>query len=265
VYNASDPVTERLVRDADVVDGALAVGFTLGAPGVGQVGLVEGVLVDRGFTTARHVAAAELGTVADLAQLAGPDGRVAAHVVADALAAAALALAHGVAPAAVRAGLRAFGPTAHRIQTIAQVAGVAYVDDSKATNAHAAAASLASFPTGSVVWIAGGLAKGATFDDLVRARADRLAGVVLIGADRAPLRDALARHAPQVPVMEVDPGDTGTVMSRAVHAASAVASGTASASTVLLAPACASMDQFVSYADRGEQFAAAVRSLAGEA
>jgi len=274
VYNVADPRTEQMVRDADVVDGAVAVGFTLGTPGVGQVGLVEDVLVDRGFARLRHTHAAELATLDDLAALAGPDGRVAPHVVADALAAAGLALAHGVEPAAVRDGLRAFGPGRHRIETVAReelatadgtVVTVSYVDDSKATNAHAAAASLAAFGPGEVVWVAGGLAKGARFDDLVRTRRDRLAGVVLVGVDREPLRDALARHAPEVPVVEIVPGETEDVMTSAVAAArTLVRRGSATGTTVLLAPACASMDQFASYAARGDAFAAAARAAVGE-
>jgi UDP-N-acetylmuramoylalanine--D-glutamate ligase len=264
VYNSADPLTEQLVRDADVVDGAVAVGFTLGMPSVGQVGLVEDVLVDRGFATLRHTHAAELGTLADLAHLGGGEatdprtGVVPSHVVADALAAAALALAHGVEPVAVRDGLRAYTPGAHRIESVAVVDGVTYVDDSKATNAHAAAASLAAYPPGGVVWVAGGLAKGATFDDLVRARRDRLRAVVLIGVDAAPLAGALARHAPEVPVVVVDPGDTGPVMTRAVDQARRLARP---GDTVLLAPAHASMDQFASYAERGDAFAAAAREL----
>src|SRR6478735_513674 len=267
IYNVTDPRTQDLVEQADVVDGAVAVGFTTGTPLVGQVGMVEDVLVDRGFARLRHTHAAELATLADLAQLAGPDGTVPKHVVADALAAAALALAHGVEPVAVRDGLRSFGPSAHRIETVAVHDGVAWVDDSKATNAHAAAASLAAFDPGSVVWVAGGLAKGAQFDELVAARRDRLRAVVLIGVDRAPLREALARHAPEVPVVEVDAGETGSVMTRAVLEAGRLAATAPSdeAVTVLLAPACASMDQFASYAARGEEFAAAVRALGGDA
>ena len=225
------------------------------------------MLVDRGFARLRHTHAAELGTLDDLTQLAGPDGTVPPHVVANALAAAALALAHGVTPAAVRDGLRAYGPGEHRLAGVAVVDGVAYVDDSKATNAHAAAAALGAFPAGSVVWIAGGLAKGAQFDELVAARHDRLRAVVLIGVDRAPLRDALARHAPDVPVVEVDAGETGPVMTRAVTEARRLAADAAARPapvTVLLAPACASMDQFSSYAARGEAFAAAVRALGGD-
>ncbi|RMI08645.1 UDP-N-acetylmuramoyl-L-alanine--D-glutamate ligase [Cellulomonas triticagri] len=265
VYNAADPTTEHLVREADVQDGAVAVGFTLGAPGVGQVGLVDDVLVDRGFTALRHTHAGELATVADLAHLSGGAGAsgLAPHVVQNALAAGALALAHGVPPEAVRDGLRAYQPGAHRIATVADADGVRWVDDSKATNAHAAAAALAAFGPGSVVWIAGGLAKGATFDALVAARADRLHAVVLIGVDAGPLADALARHAPDVPVVRVDPGDTGSVMTRAVTEAARLAAARAASAdgtTVLLAPASASMDQFASYAARGEAFAAEVRA-----
>ena len=162
---------------------------------------------------------------------------------------------------AVRDGLRAYAPGGHRIERVAEADGIAWVDDSKATNPHAAAAALASFEAESVVWIAGGLAKGATFDELVRTRRDRLRGVVLIGVDQQPLRDALDRHAPEVPVVAVDPGDTGSVMTRAVDSARALAR-TQTPATVLLAPACASMDQFTSYAERGDAFAAAVRALA---
>lgn len=265
VYAADDAVTEDLVRGADVVDGCVAVGFTLGTPGVGHVGLVDDVLVDRGFARLRHTHAAELADLADLAQLAGPAGVVPPHVVRNALAAAALALAHGVEPVHVRDGLRAFAPGEHRIVTVGTIDGVAYVDDSKATNAHAAAASLAAFEPGSVVWVAGGLAKGAQFDELVRTRRDRLRAAVLIGVDRGPLRDALARHAPDVPVIEVDAGDTEPVMTRAVAAARRLAAGAPEGVpvTVLLAPACASMDQFTSYAARGDAFSAAVRADAG--
>ena len=265
VYNVADPRTEHLVREADVLEGARAIGFTVGAPARAQLGVIEDVLVDRAFHAApddpaRHRSAQELATFADLAHLAGPGGVVPAHVVADALAAAALARAHGVSAQAVREGLRAFRPGAHRIQRVATVDGVTYVDDSKATNPHAASASLGAYEPGSVVWIAGGLAKGATYDELVRARLSRLRAVVLIGADPAPIEGALARHAPDVPVVRIDPGDTGTVMQRAVERARDLA---VPGDTVLLAPASASMDQFTSYAARGEAFAQAARSLVG--
>jgi UDP-N-acetylmuramoylalanine--D-glutamate ligase len=135
------------------------------------------------------------------------------------------------------------------------VAGVAYVDDSKATNTHAAQASLAAYE--SIVWIAGGLAKGATFDELVARSAQRLRGAVLIGRDRALIREALARHAPEVPVVELDRTDTGAML-QAVREAQRLARP---GDTVLLAPACASMDMFVNYNKRGDAFAEAVREL----
>ncbi|MEW1656314.1 MULTISPECIES: UDP-N-acetylmuramoyl-L-alanine--D-glutamate ligase [unclassified Streptomyces] len=249
VYNAADPATEDLVRAADVEEGCRAIGFTLGTPGPSQLGVVDGILVDRAFVADRHRQAQELAEVSDVVPAAP-------HNVANALAAAALARAFGVPAAAVREGLRAFRPDAHRIQHVADVAGVAYVDDSKATNTHAAEASLAAYEH--LVWIAGGLAKGATFDELVRTAAGRLRAVVLIGADRALIREALGRHAPDVPVVDLDRTDTGA-MSEAVREAARLAEP---GDTVLLAPACASMDMFVNYNKRGEAFADAVGELA---
>jgi len=263
VYDVAESLVEAMVVDADVAEGARAVGITRGVPAPGQLGVVDGILVDRAFHAdlddpRRREHAAELAHVDDLAHLAGPDGVVAPHVLTDALAAAALARAHGVPAAAVRDGLRAYRAGAHRTALVGTVDGVAYVDDSKATNAHAAAASLGAFPPGTVVWIAGGLAKGARFDDLVTARADRLRAVVVIGVDAEPMTDALRRHAPGIPAERIDPTDTGTVMTRAVTTARRLAEP---GDTVLLAPACASMDQFASYAARGDAFARAVQGL----
>ncbi|MFE9361619.1 UDP-N-acetylmuramoyl-L-alanine--D-glutamate ligase [Streptomyces sp. NPDC006978] len=251
VYNAQDAATEDLVREADVEEGCRAIGFTLGTPGPSQLGVVDGILVDRAFVADRQKQAQELAETSDV-------NPPAPHNIANALAAAALARAFGVPPKAVRDGLRAFRPDAHRIEHVADVSGVTYIDDSKATNTHAAEASLASYdPT---VWIAGGLAKGATFDELVTGAAKRLKGVVLMGADRALIREALARHAPEVPVVDLDRTDTGA-MSAAVREAARLAGP---GDTVLLAPACASMDMFVNYKKRGEAFADAVRELADE-
>ena len=246
VYNAEDPATEQLVRDADVADGARAIGFTLGIPQVGMLGVVDGVLADRAFVEDRRNSAAELCAVAEL-----PDA--APHTVANALAAAALARAHGVDPRHVREGLRGFELGPHRRATVAEINGVRYVDDSKATNAHAALAALRGVD-GKAVWIAGGLAKGGTFDDLVEAARDRLRAAILIGTDRAVIAAALRRHAPDVPVAEVLSGEDG-LMDRVVVAAAGFAQP---GDTVLLAPGCASMDQFRDYAARGEAFAEAV-------
>ena len=249
VYNCADPATESLVRQADVEEGCRAIGFTLGSPGPSELGVVDGILVDRAFVEDRHRQAQELAEVTDV-RPAAP------HNIANALAAAALARAYGVPPAAVRDGLRAFSPDAHRIAHVADVEGVAYVDDSKATNTHAAQASLAAY--GSIVWIAGGLAKGATFDELVRASAPRLRAAVLIGADRHLIHEALTRHAPDVPVVDLARTDTGA-MAAAVHEAARLARR---GDTVLMAPACASMDMFVNYNARGDAFTDAVHALA---
>ncbi|MFF3780477.1 UDP-N-acetylmuramoyl-L-alanine--D-glutamate ligase [Streptomyces sp. NPDC001933] len=251
VYNAADPATEDLVREADVEEGCRAIGFTLNTPGPSQLGVVDGILVDRAFVANRQKQAQELAEVKDI-------DPPAPHNIANALAAAALARAFGVEPAAVRDGLRAFRPDPHRIEHVANVAQVAYVDDSKATNTHAAEASLAAYDP--IVWIAGGLAKGAAFDELVTGAAGRLRGVVLIGRDRELIREALTRHAPEVPVVDLDRTDTGA-MSEAVREAARLARP---GDTVLMAPACASMDMFVNYNKRGEAFADAVRALAAE-
>ncbi|WP_374983506.1 UDP-N-acetylmuramoyl-L-alanine--D-glutamate ligase [Streptomyces fradiae] len=252
VYNADAtdrPSTEDLVREADVEEGCRAIGFTLGTPGPSQLGLVDDILVDRAFVANRQKQAQELAQVSDV-------NPPAPHNIANALAAAALARAFGVEPAAVREGLRNFRPDAHRIAFVAEIDGVAYVDDSKATNTHAAEASLAAYDP--IVWIAGGLAKGASFDELVARSAGRLRGAVLLGADRALVREALARHAPQVPVVDLDRTDTGAMAAAVREAARLARPG----DTVLLAPACASMDMFVNYNKRGEAFEDAVRALA---
>jgi UDP-N-acetylmuramoylalanine--D-glutamate ligase len=241
VVNADDAWSVRLGGpEADAA-------FTLSTPGPGQLGVVDDLLVDRAFT-GDHQTAAELATLADVRPFAP-------HNVANALAAAALARSHGVRPEAVRDGLRAFVPDPHRIQHIATVGGVDYVNDSKATNPHAAAGSLAAF--GSIVWIAGGLLKGADVEELVVMYADRLRGVVLLGADRARIAEALARHAPNVPVVDVAATDTGA-MKRCVEEAAGMARP---GDTVLLAPVGASYDMFANYPARGEAFAAAVREL----
>jgi UDP-N-acetylmuramoylalanine--D-glutamate ligase len=254
VYNAADPETERLVREADVMEGARAVGFTLGTPAVGMLGVVENLLVDRAFIPERQTSAAELCAVGDLASPAP-------HVVANALAAAALARAHGVPQVAVRDGLRSFRFDGHRIATVAVHDDITWVDDSKATNPHAAQSSLLAYDP--VVWVAGGLAKGARFDDLVATVRGRLRGVVLLGRDRDVIADALARHAPDVPVIdtgadETDPGSGP--MERVVEAAARLARP---GDTVLLAPGCASQDQFRNYGERGDAFADAVRRRIG--
>jgi len=244
VYNADDATSTALAERSE-----RRAGFTLDCPRPGQLGVVEELLVDRAFTEdpARH--ADELAGLADVRPFAP-------HNVANALAAAALARAYGVPPEAVREGLRAFVPDPHRIQHVADIGGVTYINDSKATQPHAAAASLAAYR--SIVWIAGGLLKGLDVDDLVRTSVPRLRGVVLMGRDRARIAEALARHAPEVPVVDVPDTDTGA-MDRVVNQAAALARP---GDTVLLAPVGASFDMFANYPARGDAFIAAVRRLA---
>jgi len=280
VHNADDPLVTELAAQVSAGREERRVGFTLGEPAPGQLGVVGragsdragGGLVDRSRVCsasppeAEHMRGETLPppgrgdaaeVLADVADVRPPGP----HNVANALAAAALArtLVEGgrrlVSADHVRAGLRAFTPGGHRIATVGTHGGVTYVDDSKATNPHAAAASLTAFDR--VVWIAGGLAKGARFEEVVAAARQRLRAAVLLGQDRALVAEALARHAPEIPVVEVERTDTGA-MDDVVRAAAALARP---GDTVLLAPACASMDMFRDYAARGDAFAAAVGRL----
>jgi UDP-N-acetylmuramoylalanine--D-glutamate ligase len=249
VAGIDDPPAAALLAAAPA---ARRVGVTLRRPAAGQLGIVDGELVDRAF--GNHLSLAETAGVTPN----GPPG------LTDALAAAALARAHGVAPADVAAGLAAFWPGGHRGAVVAEHEGRTFVDDSKATNPHAARASFRAVAEGRrVVWVVGGLLKGASVDGLVAEVAGHLRGAVVIGADRSAVLEALARHAPDVPVREVTAGDDGPmtgVMTAAVRAAAALAEP---GDTVLLAPAAASMDQFRDYAERGNAFAQAARELAG--
>lgn len=251
--------------------GTRRVEFTLAEPTPGQLGIVDGTLVDRAFGPE----ATELLDAEDV-RPRGPSG------LSDALAAAALALAIGIPGEAIERGLREFAPAAHRGETVATIGDVAFIDDSKATNPHAALAAVVAHDR--VVLVAGGLLKGAPVDDLITATASRLAGVVAIGADRQIILDAIARHAPQVPAVTVFTGDDGSVMtqrtgeerqtvsatgsadavmSQAVHAAWHLAkTDTSGVDAVLLAPAAASLDMFAGYTQRGDSFATAAVALA---
>ena len=244
------------------------VGFRLGEPAGGELGVRDGQLVDRAFADDLALLPAESIPVP------GPVG------VLDALAAAALARSVGVPPEAIGTAITSFRVGRHRAEVVAVADGITYVDDSKATNPHAAQASVLAYPR--VVWVAGGLLKGTSVDAEVARMASRLVGAVLIGRDRAQVAEALSRHAPDVPVVQVvtgedagmhatpevsgadvtevrhSGGDLGTrVMTAAVAAARDLAKP---GDTVLLAPAGASFDQFTGYADRGDTFAAAVRA-----
>ena len=253
-YNRADAATIRMVEHADVEEGCRAIGFGLDVPGPSDLGIVDGILVDRAFLEDRHRSALELTTLDELRAA----GIAAPHLVADVLAAAALARSIGVSTGTIHDALPAFRVDPHRTALVATAAGVAWVDDSKATNPHAAEAALTAYP--SVVWILGGLLKGVDLAPLIARHASRLRAAVVIGAERAAVLDLLARHAPGVPILEAIPGEDGEVMPEAVR----LAAGAARAGdTVLLSPAAASMDQFTDYADRGRRYAAAVQAHLG--
>ncbi|WP_346769131.1 UDP-N-acetylmuramoyl-L-alanine--D-glutamate ligase [Planctomonas sp. JC2975] len=254
VYNRADAATLSMVEDADVVEGARAIGFGLDAPGPSDFGIVDGILCDRAFLDDRATAALELTTLDELRTV----GLAAPHVVANILAASALVRSFGVSAQTIHEALESFRLDAHRIELVAEAGGVAWVDDSKATNPHAADASLRAYD--SVVWVLGGDLKGVEIDDVVSRHADRLTGVVVIGVDHEPVLAAFRRHAPNVPIVVVEAGETEQVMPEAVRSAASLAR---EGDTVLLAPAAASFDQFSGFAERGDRFAQAVRDFLG--
>jgi len=229
--------------------------FTLDTPRPGEIGVVEDLLVDRAFVADPQEAVA-------LAQLTDVTPTV-PHNVSNALAAAGLARSVGVSHEAITRALQNFKPGRHRIELVTHKDGISFVDDSKATNPHAAMASLMSHL--SVIWIAGGLAKGAKMEELVLRCKGRIKAAVLIGSDRALIADALHANAPDVQIVEIDPPTTyrkddesNLFMENIVKVAKELAT---EGDVVLLAPACASMDQFVSYSDRGDRFALAVKKV----
>lgn len=252
VYNLADSATETMVQNADVIEGARAIGFTTGLPGRSQVGYVEDILCDRAFLDDRANSALEIATLSDLAEI----GVVTPHLMANAAAASALARSYGVDPADIRTALRNFKLDGHRIQLILDKDGVRWIDDSKATNPHAAAASLNSFEK--IIWVVGGLLKGVDISDLVQKFESRIKAAVVIGKDQESVVAALKTHAPKAQLFQVN--DSEHVMRDAIAAARSIAE---SGDTVLLAPAAASMDQFKDYADRGNSFAEQIRNQVG--
>ena len=251
VYNVAERKTEQLLEDADVVEGCRAIGFTLGIPAPSMLGVVDDILVDRAFLEERKDNAIPLASIHDVKPFAP-------HNVSNALAAAALARAYGVHPAAVEKGLKNFEPAGHRISQVVVHEGITWIDDSKATNTHAAQTSLLAYSP--VVWIAGGLTKGQNFDELVQKVKSNVRAVVLLGQERDQIATSLARYAPEIPVVHVDSTDT-SVMDEVVAQAGALAR---SGDTVLLAPGCSSWDIFPGgYAQRGDLFAAAVLNFVG--
>ena len=245
LLNLNDP--EVILRSASWTGRKVFFGFD--SPQAGEIGLVEDLLIDRAFVSSTE--AAEV-----IAELADVKPAV-PHNVANAMAAAGLALAIGTAHPKVKAGISNFELDRHRLQTVLSKDGITWVNDSKATNPHAATAALLSHLSN--IWIAGGLAKGAKMDDLVRRTASRIKAAIIIGKDGEQIATALEKHAPKVKIYRMPKSDTPEeLMDHVVACAKEIAE---LGDTVLLAPACASMDQFNSYSHRGDLFSQSVSNL----
>ncbi|MFN2557749.1 MAG: UDP-N-acetylmuramoyl-L-alanine--D-glutamate ligase [Nitriliruptorales bacterium] len=237
VGNADDAAASALVRTS--APGRVAWTSSRGVPKVG-VGVVEHRLVSR--------LEAHEGPLLPLTDLPSQ----APHHIGNVAAAAAAALLAGAEAAAVAEAARRFRPGRHRLEVVALGGGVTWVDDSKATNPHAAAAALRAFrgATPSVVWIAGGQSKGVDLAPLAH--------------ELAPVRHAIFIGEAAERLVEVA-GTRDLTVNRAdsIEEAVTIAARVAiPGDTVLLAPACSSFDQFRDYAERGERFAAAARVAA---
>ena len=251
IFNSSDL---EVVNQAAHWQGR-KVFFSLDTPAPGEIGVVEELLVDRAFVSDPQEAAM-LAEIVDVKPTVP-------HNVANALAAAGLVRALGVSPEAVRSALQNFSLGRHRIEEVANTNGISWVNDSKATNPHATVASLNSAL--SSIWIAGGLAKGAEMQELIAKCKSRIKVAILIGTDRELIADELRSQAPEIEIVYVDAPSTyqrgGTDNSLMEAVVKAAAERAKTGDRVLLAPACASMDQFISYSDRGDRFAAAVKKV----
>ena len=243
IVNFDDPVVAE--RSKAVTNRVVA--FTLHTPKPNEIGLVENLVVDRAFINGDAEALFELHHLTPAVP----------HNLLNAMAAAALARSVGASSEAIAKALSHFKLDHHRLEVVLVRDGITWIDDSKATNPHAALAALRSQLRS--IWIAGGLAKGAPMEDLIKAAAHRIKYAILIGTDANLIAEALRLHAPLVEYVFIDPQLKGKeLMLEVVKAAKARA---LEGDCVLLAPACASMDQFKNYAERGELFATSVKEL----
>lgn len=248
IYNAQDAETIAMLENADVQEGCRAIGFSLETPTLSEIGIVDEFIVDRAFVENRSTHALEICRVEDV-QPAG------IHNVQNALAAIALARSYGVSAEAIKVGLSNFQPAPHRVALVRELEGVRYINDSKATNAHAAQTSILSFDN--IIWIAGGDAKDQNFDELAHKVSKYLKEVILIGRDQEDIASALIKVAPTLTIHRIAPLEPDSLV-EAVKLARTIAK---EQDVVLLAPACASWDMFENYAHRGAVFAKAVEDL----
>jgi UDP-N-acetylmuramoylalanine--D-glutamate ligase len=240
------------------------VGYRLDGPVAGGLGVVDGWVVATGV---ERLSLAGGGPAA-----AGPGGRImpvaelrlsGRHNVANLMAAIGTAMLFGVAPASIRAAAGAFTGVEHRLERVAVIDGVAFVNDSQGTQPDAVIAALRAFEP-PVVLIAGGRDKGVDLAPLAAVVAERAAAAVLIG-ESGPALGRLFRAAGLVLVEEA--GSMAAAVPRAARIAGELlaAAGRGAGATVLLSPAAASFDQFVDYAERGRAFKEAVAALASSA
>ena len=224
------------------------MGFTMHPPQVGQVGVTNGTIVDNLHGTTRNIV-----PVAGL-EPPGPAG------IYDALAAtaAAVALVPDLQPSVIAQALQSFKVAGHRGQQVAEARGIVAIDNSKATNPHAADSALAGHD--SVIWVAGGQLKGAEVDDLVAHHAHRLKAVALMGVDRNIIRESVEKHAPGVPIFVTDDTDPQSAMDAVCAWAVTQAS---SGDAIVLAPAAASLDMYTGMGQRGVLFAESVSAHLG--
>lgn len=239
VIGADDP---RVVEQAVGIAPEKLRSFTLTEPGLGQFGVVGGYLVDN-----------TAGEQLQLAPVEGIEPHGPAGVL-DALAAAALARSQGISPAQIATALKGFRVAGHRGQVVHEAKGVRYIDNSKATNPHAADSALAGLD--SVIWVAGGQLKGAEVDDLIRTHAPNFKAVLLLGEDGPLIAAAMSRCAPEVPVRLSSSVDPGAAINEVVGWAAELAQP---GDTVVLAPAAASLDMFTGMSQRGDLFTTAAR------
>lgn len=249
----------RALADAGQLAPAV-VGFTISEPEKGQIGVRDGRIIDRAFgdrAIDEPHEDTEFGGV-DIAPIEGISPPGPAGVL-DALAATALARSIGVRAADIAAALAGFTVRAHRGQVVHSAGGVDWIDDSKATNPHAADAALRGHE--SVVWVAGGQLKGADVTALIADHAHRMRAAVVLGVDGPAIAEALVAASPGMPVTVIGETDPATAMEQACSAAAGAAQA---GDVVLLAPAAASLDMFTGMAQRGDFFAEAARAATRE-
>lgn len=263
IYNNDDPKVAALAQTAVVGPHCQKIGFTLHNPETGMIGIHDGWVIDKALDSSpegrKIIALADFNNA-----LKNNQGDVYPHLQSDALAAITAGLVYGLSIDNIKQALSAFHTDRHRLEFVTEVTlspgepTLRFIDDSKATNAHATKASLMSFPDHSVIWIAGGLAKGAHFEELLHDCKAKIKAVVLIGKDKTAFLDAIHQELGTVPCISIDDNHLEhSLMEDTVNNAMSFGKP---GDTVLLAPAAASMDQFKNMGDRGDQFADAARA-----